>query len=62
MAGWIKCTARGGKQAIYVNLGLAITLVEQPKGTRIAFAGGSQDYAEVTESPEEILKARKSNA
>jgi hypothetical protein len=61
MTTWIKCTHERG-QIIYVNITNAITLIRNEalhRGTVIAFMGES-DPISVRETPEDILKAAKS--
>jgi hypothetical protein len=61
MTTWIKCTHERG-QIIYVNITNAITLLRNEalhRGTVIAFMGAS-DPISVRETPEDILKAAKS--
>jgi hypothetical protein len=59
-AEWIQCTRLDGK-TIHVNLSSATTIDAIRAGaTRIAFPGGSKDYIDVKEAPEELFRLRKS--
>jgi hypothetical protein len=60
MTSWLKCTAKRGGEAVYVNLDNAVSVSwsERDKGTVIAFIGGEKDAVMVQEKPEEILSGR----
>jgi hypothetical protein len=55
MTGWKKLTDTDG-DVIWVNLSVAMWIQRDGNATTIAFAGGDDDVAEVTETPEEILR------
>lgn len=60
MANWVKCTHRGDKSPVYVNIDTAMSIrwSENDKATIIAYAGGERDVVRVIERPEDILKGR----
>jgi hypothetical protein len=55
MTNWVKCTDSKG-EPIYVNLALAITIKATKKGTRVAFLGDDEDYVDVKEPPEKLVR------
>ena len=60
MKSWLKCTAKRGGEAVYVNLDNAVSVYwsDRDKGTVIAFIGGEKDAVTVEERPEDILRDR----
>jgi hypothetical protein len=60
MKNWLKCTAKRGGEAVYVNLDNAVSVYwsERDKGSVIAFIGGEKDAVTVEEKPEYILQER----
>jgi hypothetical protein len=60
MKSWLKCTAKRGGEAVYVNLDNAVSVYwsDRDKGTVIAFIGGEKDAVTVEEKPEYILQGR----
>jgi len=54
---WIKCTLQAGKdKAVWINLALAVSIVEHKGGSRIAFcAGDDEETIDVKEDPEMLL-------
>jgi hypothetical protein len=60
MKNWLKCTAKRGGEAVYVNLDNAVSVYwsDRDKGTVIAFIGGEKDAVTVEEKPEYILQGR----
>jgi hypothetical protein len=60
MKNWLKCTAKRGGEAVYVNMDNAVSVYwsDRDKGTVIAFIGGEKDAVTVEEKPEYILQDR----
>jgi hypothetical protein len=60
MKSWLKCTAKRGGEAVYINLDNAVSVYwsDRDKGTVIAFIGGEKDAVTVEEKPEYILQGR----
>jgi hypothetical protein len=61
MPKWIECTRRDGRK-VHVNFDQASTVatVVAPNGTsatRVVFPGQPEDYVDVTETAEQIMKA-----
>jgi hypothetical protein len=54
---WIKCTLQAGKdKAVWINLALAVSIVEHKGGSRISFcAGDDEETIDVKEEPELLL-------
>ncbi len=57
MKPWIKCTLSSGG-SIFINLDKAVTIKRAESNTRVAFAGGSDDFIDVKETPDEIFTLR----
>ena len=61
MSQWVKCTSAGDAGTeVFVNLSLALTMIDYGPGTRIALTGNadtSQSYVEVAEHPAQILNS-----
>ena len=57
MSEWVKCkVGYDPESSVFINLAVAAIIKQHGRGTRIAFAGGDTDFADVMETPEEILK------
>ena len=63
MAQWIKCTDNKSGETLYVNVDNAMSMAPGRRGgTIIAFPGDKNDYAVVSESPENLLGRNGSGA
>jgi hypothetical protein len=63
MGNWIECTRRDGRK-VHVNLDQASTVstivsANGTSATRIVFPGQPEDYVDVTEGIEQIMKASR---
>ena len=52
----MKCTSHSDDEAVYVNLAYASMIKAHNTGARITLASADEQWFEVTESPDELIR------